>query len=142
MDKTPHRSPPEKGLHLVLELSGEAAQGAITVYLPSEPQKGFALGDGVDFKSMARHADSHKGPELDPLVSFGPNGGFEGVVVGRLNGSGRCLDVGASGARTGGQGTGVPCLNEHGGRETSDTWETGGSALNASVGGVSEVKRG
>ena len=91
---------------------------------------------------MAWHTDSHEGPELDPLVSFGPNGGFEGVIVGRLDASGWCLDVGASGAHAGGQRSSMPRLDEHGGRETSDAWEADGGALDSGVSGISEVKRG
>ena len=142
MDKAPHRSPPEKGLNLVLELLSQATQGTITVDLPPEPEKRFTLSDSVYFEGMAWHTDCHEGPELDPLVPFGPNGGFEGVVVGRLNGSGRSLDVGASGAHTGGQRSGVPRLDEHGERQTSDAWEADGSTLNSGVSGISEVKRG
>ena len=140
--RRPTGPPPEKGLNLVLELLSQATQGAITVDLSSEPQKGFALGDSVDFEGVAWHTDSHKGPELDPLVPFGPNGSFEGVVVGRLNGSGRRLNIRARGAHTGGQRSGMPRLDEHGGRKTSDAWEADGSTLNSGVCGVSEVKRG
>ena len=42
------------------------------------------MDNGVNFEGMARNADSHKGPELDPLVSFGADGGLKGVVVGGL----------------------------------------------------------
>ena len=142
MDKAPHRPPPEKRLNLVLELLSQATQGTITVDLPPEPQERFTLSDSVYFEGVAWHTDCHEGPELDPLVPFGPNGGFEGVVVGRLYGSGRCLDVGARGAHTGGQRAGMPRLDEHGGRETSDAWEADGSTLNSGVSGISDVKRG
>ena len=140
--RRPTGPPPEKGLNLVLELLSQATQGAITVDLSSEPKKGLTLGDSVDFEGVAWHTDSHKGPELDPLVPFGPDGGFKGVVVGRLDGAGRSLDIRARGAHTGGQRSGMPRLDEHWGREASNARKADGGALNSGVGGVSEVKRG
>ena len=133
------QAPPQKGLNLVLELLSQATQGTITVDLPPEPQERFALSDSVDFEGVAWHTDSHEGPEFNPLVPFGPDGGFKGVVVGRLDGAGRCLDVRARGTHTGGQRAGMPRLDEHWGRETSNAREAGGGALDPGVGGVSEV---
>ena len=85
MNEAPHWPSAEEGLDVVLELLGQAAQGGVAIDLPPKPQKGFTLSDSVNFQGMARHAYRHEGPELNPLVAFGPNGGFEGVVVGCLN---------------------------------------------------------
>ena len=85
LDEAPDWPSTEEGLDVVLELFGEVAQESVSIYLPPEPQEGFTLGDSVNFQGVARNADSHEGPELHPLVSFGPNGGFEGVVVSCLN---------------------------------------------------------
>ena len=84
MNEAPHWPSAKEGLDVVLELLGQAAQGGVAVDLPPEPKKGFALGNGVDFEGVARHAYRHECPELNPLVAFGANGGFEGVVVGSL----------------------------------------------------------
>ena len=85
MNEAPHWPSAEEGLDVVLELLGQATQGVVAIDLPPKPQKGFTLSDGVNFQGVSRHAYCHEGPELNPLVAFGPNGGFEGVVVGCLN---------------------------------------------------------
>ena len=84
LDKAPYRPSPAQGLHVVLDLLSQATQRSITVNLAPEPEQGFPLRDGVDFEGVARHAYRHESPELNPLVSFGADGGFEGVVVGSL----------------------------------------------------------
>ena len=84
LHETPHWASTIKGLHVVLELLGKAAQEGVAVHLAPEPQEGLALGDGVDFQSVAWDADGHEGPKFHPSISFGANGSFEGVVVGRL----------------------------------------------------------
>ena len=142
LNEAPHGPSPPERLDLVLQLLGQSAHRGVSINLAPEPKEGFPLDDGVNFKSVAGHANSHKGPELNPLVAFGPNGGFEGMVVGCLDRSRWCLDVRASSAHAGGQRSCMAGFGEHGGRETSNAWEAEGSSLDASIGGGGEVERG
>ena len=114
MDQAPHRSAPEAGLNVVLELLGQATEGAIPVDLPSEPEKRFTLEDGINFDGVTRHTNGHEGPEFNPLVPFGPDGGFKGVVVRRLDGARRRLDIRARGTNAGGKRASMPRLDKHG----------------------------
>ena len=68
----------------MLELLSEATQRSVFVNLTPEPEKGFTLSDGVDFEGVAWDANSHEGPELNPLIAFGADGGFKSVVVSSL----------------------------------------------------------
>ena len=87
LDEAPHGPSAVEGLDVMLELLGKARKGGVTVYLPPKPQKGFTLSDSINFQGVAWHAYRHEGPELNPLVAFGANSGFEGMVVGGLNGT-------------------------------------------------------
>ena len=84
LDKSSYGPSPTQSLDVVLDLLGQTTQRSITVDLAPETEQGFPLRDSVDFEGMARHTYRHESPELDPLVAFGTDGGFKGVVVGSL----------------------------------------------------------
>ena len=126
----------------MLQLLGQTVHRGVSVDLAPEPEKGFPLDDGVNFEGVTGHAHSHEGPELNPLIAFGPNSGFECVIVGSLDWSRWSLNVRASSAHASGQRSSMAGLGEHRGRETPDAWEAKGSALNAGVSGGGEVERG
>ena len=101
---------------MVLELLSQALHHGVAVDLAAEPEKGFALDDGVYFEGVTGDTDGHKGPELHPLIAFRPDGGFEGMVVGGLDWPRGGLNVGPRGAHTGRQRSGMTGFDEHWGR--------------------------
>ena len=134
-------APPE-GLNVVLELVGQALHHSVAVDLAPEPENGFTLNDGIYFKGVTWDTYSHEGPELHPLVSFGPDGGFKGMVVGGLDWPRGGLNVCPRRAHASGQRPGMTGFDEHRGRKTPDAWKAEGGPSNAGVGSGSEVERG
>ena len=121
---------------------GQTVHHSVSVDLAPEPEDGFPLDDGVNFEGVAGHAHSHEGPELNPLIAFGPDSGFKCVIVGGLDWSRWSLDVRASRAHASGQRSSMAGFGEHRGRETPDAWKAKGGASNAGVSGGGEVERG
>ena len=101
LDKAPDGAASLVVLDMVAELSGFGAQIGVSVDLAPQGDQGFALRNSVQFEGVTRHADCHEAPEVDPEVTFGSDGGNEGLVVSRLGRGARCLDVSPGSAHTG-----------------------------------------
>ena len=142
LNEASNRPSPPQGLDVVLELVGQTLHQSVACDLAPEPEDGFTLDDGVNFKGVTGNTHGHKGPELHPLISFGPDSGFEGMVVGGLDWPRGGLNVCPRRAHTSGQRSGMTGFDEHRGRKTPDAWKAEGGPSNTGVGGRGEVERG
>ena len=93
----------------------------VTVDLAADGQKGLALSDGVELKSVTRDARSQHGPKGNPGIAFGTQSSKKGLVVRATHRWGRSLEVRASGADAGHQGANVASFGEGPSWETGDT---------------------